>query len=55
VFAFVCLCLCVRRISIRIGPDCELFREDSEYGIPVAIWEMLHNSKIELLIGIDNI
>jgi hypothetical protein len=24
--------------------DCDFFRRDSEYGTPVAIWEMLHNS-----------
>jgi hypothetical protein len=30
---------------IRIGPDCDFVRGDSEYGTPVAIREMLHNSK----------
>jgi len=29
---------------IRIVPDCDLFRGDSEYGTAIAIWEMLHNS-----------
>ena len=30
---------------IRIGEDTDLFQGDSEYGTPVAIREMLHNSK----------
>jgi hypothetical protein len=35
----------LRLISIRIVPDRDLFQGGSEYGTPVAIWEMLHNSK----------
>jgi hypothetical protein len=30
---------------IRIGPDSKIVRGDSEYGTPVAICEMLPNSK----------
>jgi hypothetical protein len=32
---------------IRIGPHCDVVRGDSEYGTPVAIREMLHNSCFE--------
>jgi hypothetical protein len=32
---------------IRIGQDRTVFRGDSEYGNPVAIWKMLHNSKFD--------
>jgi hypothetical protein len=35
----------VRPILIRIGAVCVVFRGASEYGTPVAIWEMLHYSK----------
>jgi hypothetical protein len=30
---------------IKIGPDSKIVRGDSEYGTPVAIREMLHNTK----------
>jgi hypothetical protein len=35
----------LRPILVRIGVVCVFFLGDSEYGTPVAIWEMLHNSK----------
>jgi hypothetical protein len=30
---------------MKIGPDSKLVRGDSAYGTPIAIREMLHNSK----------
>jgi Ca2+/Na+ antiporter len=44
----------LRPILKRIGTCCGFFRGGSEYGNPVAIWEMLHNSKITNLIGNNN-
>jgi hypothetical protein len=32
---------------IRIGPDSTVVGGDSEYGTPIAIWEILHNSKFD--------
>jgi hypothetical protein len=42
----------LRPMLIRIGADCVFVRGDSEYGTPVAIWEMLHNSIFCILINV---